>query len=399
MAHRAGSRLAARFARFTHPCCISYEGSADSPGPLRWILLVAVTLIMLWAGLDPKGYRFRNEVEWIEGRTGVRFGRFGRVETEPFLSREQATALNQDGYALELALDPLPDAQGDLGVLASFHSGVDVSQLVICQWGGHLIAMNGDDYDHSRRLPRVTIDTSKYPDGPLMLTINSTPKGTSLYLNGEVVATNANLHLMLPSEPDRGRLVLGNSVSASHPWRGVVSFFSLLPRPLTAGEVESRWGTRGKPTTGELLLYRFEEASGRTIRNHGSLAAPLVIPSRLHALGRRFLQISMASSTPRHSLMLDTVVNLIGFMPLGVAIAIVLRSHRGSPGRSILVAVFIGFALSLAIELTQAWLPSRNSSLWDLLLNTAGAFLGAWLSLVAGQRLSQFLSRRPIARA
>ena len=35
--------------------------------------LVAVTLIMLWAGLDPKGYRFRNEVERIDGSAGVHF--------------------------------------------------------------------------------------------------------------------------------------------------------------------------------------------------------------------------------------------------------------------------------------------------------------------------------------
>ena len=37
----------------------------DSPGPWRWMPLVAVTFIMLWAGLDPKGYHFRNEVEWV----------------------------------------------------------------------------------------------------------------------------------------------------------------------------------------------------------------------------------------------------------------------------------------------------------------------------------------------
>jgi len=362
--------------------------------------LVAVTLIMLWAGLDPTGYRFRNEVDWIEGRAGVRFGRFGRMETEPFLSREQAAALNQGGFAMELALDPEPDPHGNLRVLASFHSSIDASQLVLCQWGEYLVVMNGDDYDHSRRLPRVTVDTSASPEGPLMLTINSTPEGTSIYLNGEVAATNANLHLMLPSEPEPGRLVLGNSVSASQPWPGVISFFSLLPRPLTAREVELRSRTRGGPsdsTAGELLLYGFEEAGGRTIRNHGSLAAPLTIPSQLHALGRRFLQVSIASSTPRYSLVLDTVVNFIGFMPFGAAVAIVFRSHHGSRRRSIFVAALLGFVLSLTIELTQAWMPSRNSSLWDLLLNTAGAPCGAWFWLAGRQRLSRFLSRQPMA--
>lgn len=362
--------------------------------------LVVVTFVMLWAGLDPKGYRFRNEVEWVEGRAGVRFGRFGRVETGAVLSREQAEALNQNGYALELELDPSPDPHGGFRVLASFHSGDDATQLIVGMWREQLIVMNGDDYNNKRRLPRIAADTSKFPKRPLLLTINSTSKGTSLYLNGQPVATSAKLHLMLPGEPEAGRLVLGNSASASQPWLGVISFFSLLPRSLTAGEVESRWRTRGEPSASMaevLLLYRFEEAGGYTIRNHGSLVAPLTIPPRLHALGRRFLQGSMAASTPTHSLTLDTVMNFIGFMPFGVAVAIVLRPR--SSGRIVLLTILAGFALSLAIELTQAWMPSRDSSLRDLLLNTAGAPLGAWLWLVARQRLSRFSSGPPIRSA
>ena len=375
---------------------------ADSPGLWRWIPLAVVTLIMLWAGLDPKGYRFRNEVEWIEGRAGVRFGRFGRVETEPFLSLERATALNRNGYALEVELDPAPDPHGGFRVLASFHSGSDATQLMVSMWRSQLIVMNGDDYNNKRRLPRITADTSKFSKGPLLLTINSTTNGTSLFLNGKPVATSAKLHLTLPSVMKPACLVLGNSASASQPWLGVISFFSLLPGPLTASEVESRWRTRGEPsasTTEALLLYRFEEARRSTIRNHGSLVVPLTIPPRLHALGRRFLQGSLATSTPSHSLTLDTLVNFIGFMPFGAAIVIVLRSSNRSSPRIILITAVVGFALSLAIELTQAWMPSRDSSLRDLLLNTAGAPLGAWLWLVARQRLSRFLSSPPVASA
>lgn len=384
------------FQRLT-PLLARIPSLADSPGPWRWLPLVSVTLIMLWAGLDPKGYRFRNEVEWIEGRAGVRFGRFGRIETGHFLSLERAAALNRDGYALEVELDPAPDPHGGFRVLTSVHSGNDATQLIVAMWRSQLIVMNGDDYNNKRRLPRVTADTSKLPKSPLLLTISSTTNGTSLYLNGKPVATSAKLHLTLPSEMKPACLVLGNSASASQPWLGVISFFSLLPRSLTASEVESRWRTQRTPstsTTEALLLYRFEEAGGHTIRNHGSLVAPLTIPPRLHALGRRFLQGSLATSTPSHSLTLDTVLNFIGFMPFGVALAIVLRPR--SPRRIILITAFVGFALSLAIELAQAWMPSRDSSLRDLLLNTAGAPLGAWLWVVARERLSRFLSGPPI---
>ena len=40
-------------------------------------------------------------------------------------------------------------------------------------------------------------------------------------------------------------------------------------------------------------------------------------------------------------------------------------------------AVCAGATLSLAIELTQVWLPNRDSSATDLFCNTLGTFLGA----------------------
>lgn len=75
------------------------------PSSKTWCrgLLLVVVLITLWAGLDPKDYRFRNEVEWLADRPGLRFGKYGRVQTEPFLIRAQAAELNRGGFTLELA--------------------------------------------------------------------------------------------------------------------------------------------------------------------------------------------------------------------------------------------------------------------------------------------------------
>ena len=38
--------------------------------------------------------------------------------------------------------------------------------------------------------------------------------------------------------------------------------------------------------------------------------------------------------------------------------------------------IAIGFALSFSIELGQSWIPSRSSTLLDLLLNVVGTSLG-----------------------
>ena len=41
------------------------------------------------------------------------------------------------------------------------------------------------------------------------------------------------------------------------------------------------------------------------------------------------------------------------------------------------MATLTGFALSLTVEIVQAWYPARDSSLLDLALNTLGMAAGA----------------------
>jgi VanZ family protein len=43
----------------------------------------------------------------------------------------------------------------------------------------------------------------------------------------------------------------------------------------------------------------------------------------------------------------------------------------------VVLAVVAGFVVSFAIEYLQAYLPSRDSSLRDLVTNTAGTLIGA----------------------
>lgn len=355
---------------------------ADLLDAWRRALLLIITLIMLWAGLDPKGYRFHNEVEWIGGTNGVHIGRFGRLQTEPFLTSDRATALNRSGYAMEMELDPSPDLHDAFGILACLHGGDDANQLVVGQWRDYLIVMNGRDYSHRHGLPRVSAKLSNYPKGPFRMTITSSSKGTGLTVNGKVVATNAQWQLTLPVATKPARLVIGNSVSASRPWRGVISRFSLAPHLSESHETQfSRQASSesSNSTVEPLLLYDFNESAGNMIQNHGTATVPLQIPAGLHAIGRRFLRGSMADSIPEFAVMGDSVTNFLGFMPFGVALMLVLKSSGHSPKTNIIIVAAAGLALSLVIELTQAWMPTRDSSLRDLLLNTAGAPSGAWL--------------------
>jgi VanZ family protein len=79
----------------------------------------------------------------------------------------------------------------------------------------------------------------------------------------------------------------------------------------------------------------------------------------------------------------DVAANLLGYLPLGALVFVgALRS-----GRSHMVAgttaLLLASLLSLALELTQNYLPHRVPSALDWVLNTTGAGLGALLAAAA----------------
>jgi VanZ family protein len=110
----------------------------------------------------------------------------------------------------------------------------------------------------------------------------------------------------------------------------------------------------------------------------------------------------LAAGWPRHLLRFDILVNVLAYLPFGFLGAAALRPGvRG--GAALAAATVAGFALSLALEALQSYLPTRTASNLDLLCNAAGAALGAALApgvlaRLEGLRLRQrlFLPGRDI---
>jgi VanZ like protein len=75
----------------------------------------------------------------------------------------------------------------------------------------------------------------------------------------------------------------------------------------------------------------------------------------------------------------DSIVNVILFAPLGVALAL--------NGRAGLRAVLQGGMLSCAVELAQIFIPGRDPSLGDVVANTIGTAAGQAIFHIAGRWL------------
>ena len=75
----------------------------------------------------------------------------------------------------------------------------------------------------------------------------------------------------------------------------------------------------------------------------------------------------------------DKLVNVIMFMPFGAALALLIPTCRR---RSLLALITLSALLcSLSIETLQYFIPERHSMASDILMNTIGGFLGAWLTV------------------
>lgn len=100
---------------------------------------------------------------------------------------------------------------------------------------------------------------------------------------------------------------------------------------------------------------------------------------------------------PRYWTRFDIAVNMAGYVPMGSMLALsALRSDRSR--QALWIPVLLAGALSLCMEMLQSYLPARVPSREDWLLNTAGAALGAVVTVMlerlgAIDRWSRFRAR------
>lgn len=84
----------------------------------------------------------------------------------------------------------------------------------------------------------------------------------------------------------------------------------------------------------------------------------------------------LSDAMPRYWTWFDLIVNVLGYIPLGVLSVLALYPLlRGF--KAILLTTFAGIALAMLMEAGQTYLPTRVPSNLDLVTNALGVFLGS----------------------
>lgn len=89
---------------------------------------------------------------------------------------------------------------------------------------------------------------------------------------------------------------------------------------------------------------------------------------------------------PRYWTLFDAIINVVGYIPLGILIIYALYPRIKRIG-AVLIAIVSGVVLSGTMEAVQTFLPSRVASSLDLWTNVAGCSIGAVLGAFSVQRI------------
>jgi VanZ family protein len=339
------------------------------PPRVQLLACFVVLAIILVAGLIP----FRppqNAVTWLSGGNGLHFGRRGVLATSDTFQLQQECSLE-----MWVKFDALREA----GTLLVFSTQEIPMQLWVRQYHSLLLLERSlGNAEPQRGL--IGIDNVFAERKPVFLTITSGLQNTSMYLNGHLARTFPGFRLQNTCS---GQLVVASSTVSPETFSGELYGLAVYQTELTPARVKEHyesWTSLGRPeiagTDAAAAVYLFNEHAGNVARNAVRPGLDLLIPNRYSLLHHPFLQVFWKENRNSRGYWKDLLVNIVGFIPLGFFFCSFLSSVW--PKRHpVWLTVFLGFAVSLTIEVLQAYLPTRSSGTTDLITNTSGTFLGA----------------------
>ena len=351
---------------------------------LGFICLV-ILIGFFFAGLWPFNFISENEVKWLKDSNGISFYGNGMIYTPDLLNGKNPPFQNSS-ITIEMWLQPKVKCDCFLARILSLYDGHKSENFFIGQWkydlaiGGHTIKP-----DDNIKYKEVGLDDVLIKDKKMFITITSGNDSTIVYVDGKQVRSFPQLQLIYNNKAS-GYLIIGNSPTGKQYWTGELYGLAIYNQILSSDKVLKNyqaWTSNGVPETSTeespLALYLFDEKTGTFVKNHSG-PHDLLIPVKFTPFKKVILSPPWESFKFDHSYLKDVAINFFGFIPFGFFI-LALMWDPIEPKRlrvSILV-ILMGGGLSLIIELIQANLPTRSSSLSDLILNTLGTIAGVIL--------------------
>jgi VanZ family protein len=222
------------------------------------------------------------------------------------------------------------------------------------------------------------------PSTLVFLAISSGREGTTLFVNGQRAQFYPRFEITLGDMS--GQIVLGTASTGYRPWSGEMRGLAIYAKELTPGTASQHYLTWTDPNryppadSGDAIVrYSFKEGSGTEIHNEVAPTPELTVPAIFAIPHKAFLQSPAKEFKTSRSYIFDALTNVAGFVPLGVVVFAYFAWAR-TRWKAVLTTIACCGLLSLAIEISQYFIPQRGSGITDVITNTLGASLGALLA-------------------
>jgi hypothetical protein len=343
-------------------------------GTVCVLVVCGILTAGLWPFVPPQ-----NQVTWLKNENGLLFGDYATVLSSGNL------ALNGSRPDCTLELWLRPGLAFDSNTILDVYTRKVPFKFRVRQSGDDLVLLRNyfNDSDRSRA-GKLYIDHVFRKSDAILITITANAESTSIYLDGNLaksVPEYGLTHLDL-----EGQFVLGAAPVVDDRWSGKMLGLAAYNKALSAEEVLQHyrgWTQEGQPSmdvdNSTAALYTFSERKGKIVHNKVTSNPDLTIPNRFAVLGQVLLMPPWKEFSPGWSYYKYVIINIAGFIPLGFFFYAYLRNgarnYREGPFRTVL----LGFLTSLTIELLQAYIPTRQSGMTDLITNTLGTYVGVAL--------------------
>jgi hypothetical protein len=344
------------------------------------LLTAGIWIGIFIAGLWPFNFIPKNQIRWLPDGAGLRFDGFGQVySTVPILLPQ-----GRDGAAeatIELVFTPSKSYNTASTVFSLVNQ--DEANIAIGQSLADLFLQGTFIQGAGQRVTKLWIDGVCGPAQELFVTVTLDTRHIDVYLDGRLARS---FPVSTGAENLSGKILVGHSVNGTQPWTGSIARFAIFEDTLDASEISRRyeqWTTArhlDKDENHRSAEYEFATPAADLVRNAGKTGPDLILPKIFRLSKPNLLE------WPDHlnrSVAIDTIVNIAGFIPFGLVTGLCLRSWtRWSISRCVAITILIGASVSLTIELLQVLLPTRDSSLSDVVTNILGTAIGAGVTAI-----------------
>ncbi len=350
---------------------------------LSAVCLAAVCVILtlgLWPFHSPQ-----NQVTWLRGSNGLSFGNSGTVLSPATF--QMPSGGDESCWTIEIWAQPRPYQNS--ATLLAFYAPENPYQLRLRQSLTDLrIQAEIPNGPHNTATKNFYVPEVFRRARPVFITITSGEQGTKVYVAGRFAGKDSALRI--PKNAFTGQILLGDSPLQPDSWAGQIRGVGIYDAELNASQAFQHydtWTKNGRPEVSaqehNVALYLFDEHTGRIVHNQVKSGIDLYIPERYMVVNKIFMEPLWKEFSMSRSYWSAVLKNIVGFIPLGFcfyAYASALQIKRAT-----LLTVFLGGVVSVTIEILQAYLPTRDSGMTDIITNT----LGTWGGVLLYQRVSR----------